>query len=81
MRVGISWRNPPLGSVRQRLIRSVMSWGNALIRPIGDAIVLRPPGTDQGDVRTLIGPKSATTTQRYAMVAPKDRAAAARLLQ
>jgi site-specific recombinase XerD len=36
---------------------------------------------DLADVQELMGHKSAKTTQRYAMVAPKKLAAAAALLQ
>jgi site-specific recombinase XerD len=45
------------------------------------ASALRAQGMDLADVQELMGHKSAKTTQRYAMVAPKKLAAAARLLQ
>ncbi len=45
------------------------------------ATALRAQGMDLADVQELMGHKSAKTTQRYAMVAPKKLAAAADLLQ
>jgi site-specific recombinase XerD len=44
------------------------------------ATALRAQGMDLADVQELMGHKSAKTTQRYAMVAPKKLAAAAELL-
>jgi integrase len=44
------------------------------------ATALRAQGMDLADVQELMGHKSAKTTQRYAMVAPKKLAAAATLL-
>jgi integrase len=44
------------------------------------ATALRAQGMDLADVQELMGHKSATTTRRYAMVAPKKLAAAADLL-
>jgi hypothetical protein len=46
-------------------------------RPAGP---LRAQGMDLADVQALMGHKSAKTTQRYAMVAPKKLAAAAQFL-
>ena len=45
------------------------------------ATALRAQGMDLADVQELMGHKSAKTTQRYAMVAPKKLAAAAEMLQ
>lgn len=45
-----------------------------------DATALRAQGMDLADVQELMGHKSARTTRRYAMVAPKKLAAAADLL-
>jgi site-specific recombinase XerD len=44
------------------------------------ATARRAQGMDLADVQELMGHKSAKTTQRYAMVAPKKLAAAAELL-
>ena len=44
------------------------------------ATALRAQGMDLADVQELMGHKSAKTTQRYAMVAPRKMAAAAELL-
>ena len=44
------------------------------------ATALRAQGMDLADVQELMGHKSAKTTQRYAMVAPKKLAAAAEML-
>ncbi len=45
------------------------------------ATALRAQGMDLADVQELMGHKSAKTTQRYAMVAPKKLAAAVEMLQ
>jgi len=45
------------------------------------ATALRAQGMDLADVQELLGHKSAKTTRRYAMVAPRKLAAAAELLQ
>ncbi len=45
------------------------------------ATALRAQGMDLADVQELMGHKSAATTRRYAMVAPKKLAAAAEMLE